>query len=143
MRPRLKAAPVWTNTDFSGILYVNRTGQMLLNIPVASALRTPLVLTYENRYLNSLPILLHYSRGDLNKDKMKPSVVAQAYISNTWEVRRLTSSRLAWAVEYIMGSQVKNQFLNGKGKEINIETHSSRRFEFSVQHSCLVVHEHL
>lgn len=89
---------------------------MLLNIPVASAFRTPLVLTYENRYLNSLPILLHYSRGDLKKDKMKPSVVAQAYISNTWELRRLTSSRLAWAVEYIMGSQVKNQFLNGRGK---------------------------
>ena len=41
---------------------------MLLNVPVASALRIPLVLTYENRYLNSLSILLHYSRGDKEKN---------------------------------------------------------------------------
>lgn len=39
---------------FAGIPRVNWIGQVLLRMPVASALGIPLVLTYRSRYLNSL-----------------------------------------------------------------------------------------
>lgn len=71
MTMRLEGCSCVDKNRCSGILYVNRTGQMLLNIPVTSALRIPLVLTYENRYLNSLSILLHYSRGDKKNNEAK------------------------------------------------------------------------